>query len=210
MMKLILSGYLILNLLGTMKFELPQLPYSLDALEPVISKETLEYHYGKHLQAYIDNLNALIKDTPFENKKLEEIISASDGAVFNNAAQTWNHIFYFYTLSPTGGGEPKEKLKEAIDKKWGSFEHFKKEFSQAANSLFGSGWVWLTSDADGNLSIEKESNAGNPITRSLKPLLTIDVWEHAYYLDHQNRRAEYTKGIWDIIDWGKVEERYND
>lgn len=208
MMKLILSGYIILNLLGIMKFELPQLPYSLDALEPVISKETLEYHYGKHLQTYIDNLNTLIKDTPFENKKLEEIILTSDGAIFNNAAQTWNHIFYFYTLSPIGGGEPDGKLKEPIDKKWGSFENFKKEFSNAANSIFGSGWAWLASDSAGNLSIEKESNAGNPITKSLNPLLTIDVWEHAYYLDHQNRRAEYTKGIWDIIDWDKVEERY--
>lgn len=191
-----------------MKFELPQLPYAPDALEPAISKETLEYHYGKHLQSYINNLNTLIQGTPFENLKLEEIIRTSDGAVFNNAAQTWNHIFYFYTFSPAGNGQPGGKLLAAIEKKWGSFGQFKKEFSEAADTLFGSGWAWLASDDRGDLCILKESNAGNPLTRSLTPLLTFDVWEHAYYLDRQNRRAEYTQALWELIDWRKVEQRY--
>lgn len=191
-----------------MKFELPQLPYALNSLEPVITQNTMNYHYGKHLQTYIDNLNTLIVDTPFKGQKLETIVETSDGAIYNNAAQTYNHIFYFFTLSPIGGGEPQGKLAEAIAKHWGSFEKFKKEFSDAAVSIFGSGWAWLSCDATGKLFLSKDSNAGCPITKSLTPLLTIDVWEHAYYLDHQNRRAEYVKGIWDLIDWRKVEERY--
>lgn len=191
-----------------MKFELPQLPYALNSLEPVITQNTMNYHYGKHLQTYIDNLNTLIVDTPFKGQKLETIVETSDGAIYNNAAQTYNHIFYFFTLSPIGGGEPQGKLAEAIAKHWGSFEKLKKEFSDAAVSIFGSGWAWLSCDATGKLFLSKDSNAGCPITKSLTPLLTIDVWEHAYYLDHQNRRAEYVKGIWDLIDWRKVEERY--
>lgn len=191
-----------------MKFELPQLPYSLDSLAPSISKETMEYHYGKHLQTYIDNVNTLIKETPFENQELDTIVKTSDGAIYNNAAQAWNHIFYFNSLSPIGGGEPHGKLKEAIEKKWGSFNNFKKEFSDATISIFGSGWGWLSFDNKGNLIVTKSSNAGCPITESLSPLITIDVWEHSYYLDHQNRRAEYVNSIWDIIDWNKAEERY--
>ncbi len=191
-----------------MKFELPKLPYSLDSLAPAITRETLNYHYGKHLQTYIDNLNMLIVNTPFEKQKLEIIVETAEGSIYNNAAQTFNHIFYFNTLSPTGGGEPQGRLRKAIDKKWGNFEAFKREFSDSAVSIFGSGWMWLQCDITGKLSISKEGNAGCPITRSLIPLLTIDVWEHAYYLDHQNRRAEYVKAIWDIIDWRKAEERY--
>lgn len=191
-----------------MKFELPQLPYSLDSLAPSITKETMNYHYGKHLQTYIDNLNNLIVNTPFEKQKLETIVVTSEGGIYNNAAQAYNHIFYFDTLSPIGGGEPQGKLKEAIDKKWGSFEAFKKEFSDSAVSIFGSGWMWLQCDAEGKLSVSKEGNAGCPLTKSLIPLLTIDVWEHAYYLDKQNRRAAYVQSIWDIINWRKVEERY--
>ncbi|MEG0517292.1 MAG: superoxide dismutase [Bacteroidales bacterium] len=191
-----------------MKFELPQLPYSLDSLAPAITKETMDYHYGKHLQTYMDNLNTLIVNTPFEKQTLETIVETADGPIYNNAAQTYNHIFYFFTLSPIGGGEPQGYLREAIDKKWGSFEAFKKEFSNQAVSIFGSGWMWLQCDITGKLSISREHNAGCPITKALTPLMTIDVWEHAYYLSHQNRRAEYVKAIWDIIDWRKIEAKY--
>lgn len=189
-------------------FILPILPYASDALEPAISKQTIEYHYGKHLQTYINNLNGLITGTPFENMTLDEIVKKSDGATFNNAAQTWNHTFYFSSFKPGGYGEPSGHLAEEINKTWGSFEEFKKEFSAASISLFGSGWVWLAKDANGKLSIVKQANAGNPMTKGLTPILGFDVWEHAYYLDFQNRRADHIAALWGIIDWGVVSARY--
>lgn len=191
-----------------MKYELPQLPYAINALEPVISQKTIEFHHGKHHQTYVTNLNNLIAGTEFENSTLEEIIKKSDGAIFNNAAQVWNHTFYFFSFSPQGGGSPKGKLAEAIDKTWGSFENFQKEFNTAATTLFGSGWAWLVKDSAGTLSIVKESNAGNPLTKGLSPILTFDVWEHAYYLDYQNRRADYLTALWKLIDWDVVSARY--
>ena len=191
-----------------MTFELPKLPYALDALEPVISKTTLEFHYGKHHQAYVNNLNNLIKGTEFEDADLETIVKKSDGGIFNNGAQVWNHTFYFTSFSPNGGGTPKGKLAEAIDSTYGSFEKFKEEFSQAAATLFGSGWAWLVKKADGNLAIVKESNAGNPMTQGDTPILTCDVWEHAYYLDKQNARPKYIEDFWKIIDWDVVSERF--
>jgi len=191
-----------------MKFELVKLPYATDALEPVISKQTIEFHYGKHLQAYVNNLNNLIQGTKFENADLETIVKESDGAIFNNAGQTLNHNLYFLQFSPHGGGQPSGKLAEAINAAFGSFENFQKEFEAAGVGLFGSGWVWLAADKDGKLSITKENNAGNPLTKGLKPLLCFDVWEHAYYLDYQNRRADYLKALWKIIDWKVVESRY--
>nr|WP_321405333.1 superoxide dismutase [uncultured Carboxylicivirga sp.] len=191
-----------------MTFELPTLPYALDALEPVISKTTLEYHYGKHHQAYVNNLNNLIKGTEFENADLETIVKKSEGGIFNNGAQVWNHTFYFTSFSPNGGGSPKGKLAEAIDATFGSFDKFKEEFSQAAATLFGSGWAWLVKKADGTLAITKESNAGNPMTSGHTPILTCDVWEHAYYLDKQNARPKYIEDFWKIIDWDVVSERF--
>jgi len=191
-----------------MKYELPQLPYAINALEPVISQKTIEFHHGKHHQTYVTNLNNLIAGTEFENSTLEEIIKKSDGAIFNNAAQVWNHTFYFFSFSPQGGGSPKGKLAEAIDITWGSFENFQKEFNTAATTLFGSGWAWLVKDSAGTLSIVKESNAGNPLTKGLSPILTFDVWEHAYYLDYQNRRADYLTALWKLIDWDVVSARY--
>ncbi len=191
-----------------MKYELPQLPYAINALEPVISQKTIEFHHGKHHQTYVTNLNNLIAGTEFENSTLEEIIKKSNGAIFNNAAQVWNHTFYFFSFSPQGGGSPKGKLAEAIDKTWGSFENFQKEFNTAATTLFGSGWAWLVKDSAGTLSIVKESNAGNPLTKGLSPILTFDVWEHAYYLDYQNRRVDYLTALWKLIDWDVVSARY--
>jgi Fe-Mn family superoxide dismutase len=191
-----------------MKFELPKLPYAADALEPVISKQTIEYHYGKHLQTYITNLNKLIEGTKFENADLETIVRESDGGLFNNAGQTLNHNLYFLSFSPNGGGEPKGKLAEAISKQWGSFDEFKKEFNAAGAGLFGSGWVWLAKGADGKLSIEKEANAGNPVSKGLTPIFAFDVWEHAYYLDYQNRRADHLAEIWKILDWDAIGKRY--
>ncbi len=191
-----------------MNFQLPLLPFKNDALEPVIGLATIEFHYGKHHQAYVTNLNNLIKGTEFEEMTLEEIIKKSEGAVFNNAAQVWNHTFYFYSFKPGGGGSPKGALTGAIDKKWGSFENFVNEFNSAALTLFGSGWAWLVKDNSGELSIVKESNAGNPLVKGLTPILTFDVWEHAYYLDYQNRRADYLKSLWGIIDWDVVSARY--
>ncbi|MCL2131438.1 MAG: superoxide dismutase [Lentimicrobiaceae bacterium] len=191
-----------------MKFELIELPYARESLEPVISGQTIDFHYGKHLQAYVNNLNNLIQGTKFENADLETIVRESEGAIFNNAGQILNHNLYFTQFSPTGGGKPSGKLAEAIDAAWGSFENFQKEFEAAGVGLFGSGWVWLVADKDGNLSIVKEINAGNPLTKGLKPLLTFDVWEHAYYLDFQNRRADQLKSLWNIVDWKVVESRY--
>lgn len=191
-----------------MKFELIQLPYEANALEPIISQKTIEFHYGKHLQTYVNNLNNLIQGTKFENADLETIVKESDGGIFNNAAQTFNHNFYFQTFSPKGGGEPKGKLADAINAEWGSFDNFKKEFVAGGVSLFGSGWVWLSKDANGKLQITKESNAGTPLTKGLTPLLTFDVWEHAYYLDFQNRRADQLAELWKIVDWNVVEARF--
>ncbi|MCK9304444.1 MAG: superoxide dismutase [Bacteroidales bacterium] len=191
-----------------MKHELPRLPYPSDALIPVITKNTIEYHYGKHHQAYVNNLNSLISGTPFENMSLEEIIKKSDGGIFNNAAQVFNHTFYFSSFRPGGSNLPKGSLSAAIDAKWGSFDNFKKEFANAAATLFGSGWSWLVKNEKGELSIIKENNAGCPLTSGLVPILTFDVWEHAYYLDYQNRRADYITALWSIVDWEKVASRY--
>lgn len=191
-----------------MKYSQPQLPYAADALEPAISRRTVDFHYGKHEKAYIDNLNNLIEGTEFADLPLEEIIHDAKGPLFNNASQAWNHIFYFFSFSPDGGGEPEGELREAIDRDFGSFENFKKEFVDAGVKLFGSGWVWLSRDNDGKLLITQEGNAGNPITKGLTPILTFDVWEHAYYLDYQNRRADALNALWDIIDWPIVEGRY--
>jgi Fe-Mn family superoxide dismutase len=192
----------------TMTFEKVALPYATDALEPVISKKTIEFHYGKHHQAYVDNLNKLIVGTKFENSDLETIVKESDGAIFNNAGQTLNHNLYFTSFSPKGGGEPKGKLAEALNAQFGSFEKFKEDFTAAGVALFGSGWVWLAKDADGKLSINSESNAGNPIRKGLTPILGFDVWEHSYYLDYQNRRADHLKELWKIVDWDVVSQRY--
>lgn len=191
-----------------MKFSLPELPYAHNALEPIISEKTISFHYGKHHQTYVTNLNGLVEGTEFENSDLDTIVKKADGPMFNNAAQIWNHNFYFLSLTPNKGLVPSEKLAKAIDAVWGSFDNFKAEFNKATISVFGSGWGWLVADADGKLSIAKESNAGNPLTRGLIPLLTFDVWEHAYYIDYQNRRADYVAALWDLVDWDKVSARY--
>ncbi|MDE6154204.1 MAG: superoxide dismutase [Muribaculaceae bacterium] len=191
-----------------MKYTQPNLPYSNDALAPVISAETIDYHYGKHEKAYIDNLNKLIVGTEFEDMELEDVIRHAKGALFNNASQAWNHIFYFFSLSPDGGGEPHGALGDAIKKQFGSFDKFKEAFEDAGAKLFGSGWVWLSKDDDGKLVITQESNAGNPMTSGLTPILTFDVWEHAYYIDYRNMRAAYLKRLWDLVDWDIVESRY--
>ncbi len=191
-----------------MKFELVKLPYEANALEPVISKQTIELHHGKHLQAYVTNLNNLIPGTKFENTDIETIVRESDGAIFNNAGQILNHDLYFTQFSPKGGGEPTGKLAEAIKATWGSFESFKSEFEAAGVSLFGSGWAWLAKDKDGKLVITKEANGSNPVKNGLTPILGFDVWEHSYYLDYQNRRADHLKALWQIIDWEVVGKRY--
>jgi len=191
-----------------MAFELPKLPYATDALAPVISQKTIEFHYGKHHQAYVTNLNNLVTGTKFENATLEEIIKSADGGIFNNGAQVWNHTFYFLSFKPNGGGEPKGALATAINKSFGSFADFKEQFSKAALTQFGSGWAWLSKKADGSLVITQESNAGNPLKAGLQPILTCDVWEHAYYLDYQNRRPDYVKAFWDILDWDVISKRF--
>lgn len=191
-----------------MKFEQPRLPYSIDALQPAISPTTIDYHYGKHERAYIDTLNKLIEGTPYADMSLEDIIVKSDGKLFNNASQAWNHIFYFFQFSPYGLKEPNGTLRGKIEAAFGSFDEFKKKFEDAGATLFGSGWVWLAADANGDLQILQSGNAGNPMTDGLRPLLTFDVWEHAYYLDYQNRRAEYLHKLWDIIDWDIISMRY--
>lgn len=191
-----------------MKFELIQLSYAANALEPVISKATIDFHYGKHLQAYVNNLNGLIPGTKFENMPLEQIVAESDGAIFNNAGQVLNHNLYFTEFSPNGGGQPTGKLAEAINTQWGSFENFQKEMTAAGVGLFGSGWVWLAKDKEGKLSITKESNGSNPVTKGLTPILGFDVWEHSYYLDYQNRRVDHLNEIWKIVDWDIVGKRY--
>ncbi|MDE5955715.1 MAG: superoxide dismutase [Bacteroidales bacterium] len=189
-----------------MIFTLPPLPYATDALEPVMSRETIEYHYGKHLQTYIDNLNRLIAGTPYEEANLEEIILNADGPIFNNAAQAWNHTFFFNSLTPEHTEMP-EKVRKVIERDFGSVETFKEKFQKAAVDLFGSGWAWLAKDKEGRLHILQEPNAGNPLKSGYKPLLTIDVWEHAYYIDYRNKRAVFAEKFWEIVNWNKVAER---
>ncbi|HPE99759.1 MAG TPA: superoxide dismutase [Bacteroidales bacterium] len=191
-----------------MKFELPPLPWAADALEPIISAKTIEFHYGKHHQAYVNNLNNLLPGSPFENAPLEQIVVEAEGGIFNNAAQVWNHTFYWNCLTPKGGGQPTGDLMDAIVRDFGSFEEFQKQFTQAAATLFGSGWAWLSADEDGKLIISQESNAGNPMRKGLEPLLTCDVWEHAYYLDKQNQRPDYIADFWKLVDWEAVSDRY--
>ncbi len=197
------------NTTNVMKHELPPLPYATDALEPVISKQTMELHWGKHLQTYINNLNNLIVGTKFENADLETICRESDGGIYNNGAQAWNHAFYFNTFSPKAKHAPTGALADAINKTFGSFDAFKEQFTKQGLGLFGSGWVWLSKKDDGTLVITQESNAGNPIRSGLTPLLGLDVWEHAYYVDYQNRRADHLQKVWDIIDWAVVEKRFS-
>ncbi len=187
-----------------MAIELPPLPYARDALAPHLSAETLDFHYGKHHQAYVTNLNNLIKGTEFENASLEEIVKKSSGGMFNNAAQIWNHTFYWNGFSPKGGGEPTGKLADAIAKSFGSFQQFKDEFSKVAIGTFGSGWGWLTAKADGSLALASTSNAATPLTGADRPLLTCDVWEHAYYIDYRNLRAKYVESFWNLVNWDFV------
>lgn len=191
-----------------MRYEKPILPYECDALAPMISAQTVQYHYGKHTSAYLDNLNKLIVGTPYEQMPLEQIITTASGALFNNAAQAWNHIFYFFSFIPGGSAEPQGELRKAIDRDFGSFEAFKERFVNAGVGLFGSGWVWLSYDRTRKLVISALPNAGNPIRDGLTPLLTFDVWEHAYYLDYQNRRGEALNALWQIVNWDKVAQRF--
>ncbi len=184
-----------------MAFTLPELPYAMDALAPTISKETLEFHYGKHHQAYVTNLNNLIAGTEFESASLEDIVKKSSGGVFNNAAQVWNHTFYWNSMSPNGGGEPAGKLADAINAKWGSVAAFKEAFNKSAAGNFGSGWTWLVKKADGSLDIVNTSNAATPLTTSDVALLTCDVWEHAYYIDYRNARPKYLESFWSLVNW---------
>ncbi len=191
-----------------MKHKLIQLPYEANALEPMISKETIGFHHGKHHQAYVNNLNNLIAGTPFEDMPLEEIVKTAEGGIFNNAGQILNHNMYFLQFRPAqADNNPVGKIAEAINAQFGSFEAFKEEFAKKGASLFGSGWVWLSMDQDGKLVITQETNAGNPLRKGLKPLLTFDVWEHAYYIDYQNRRPDYLSAMWSIVNWDVVNER---
>ena len=210
MLNLIVS-LLILPLMATdtakqARFTPKDLPYAYDALAPQVSEETLRFHHDKHYVGYVNKLNELIVDTPYAEQPLEDIVVSADGAIFNNAAQTWNHTFFFLTLTPDQQPMP-EKLAAALARDFGSVEAFREAFTKAAVGLFGSGWTWLAQQPDGKLVIVAESNAGNPMTRGLKPLLTVDVWEHAYYIDYRNRRAEFVKNWWDLVDWQKVADR---
>ena len=191
-------------------FKLIDLPYALDALEPVISARTLEFHYGKHLQAYVDNLNKLLPGSGLEELPLEKIVAKASGALFNNAGQVLNHNLYFTQFAPSSSvmPGPAGHLLAQIEKQWGSFNAFKAEFEAKGVGLFGSGWVWLSAQPDSSLVITQEPNAGNPVTKGLKPLLTFDVWEHAYYLDYQNRRAAHLDALWKIVNWNEIEIRY--
>ena len=190
------------------KFELIQLPYEADALAPVISAETIGFHYGKHLQAYVNNLNNLLPGSGFEGLSLEEIVVKSEGGIFNNAGQILNHNLYFTQFkAPAKENVPTGKIADAINAQFGSFDAFKAEFEKKGATLFGSGWVWLSSDKDGKLVITQETNAGNPLTKGLNPLLTFDVWEHAYYIDFQNRRPDYLSSLWQIINWDEINNR---
>jgi Fe-Mn family superoxide dismutase len=192
-----------------MAFELPALPYAKNRLVPHISEETLEYHYGKHHQTYVTNLNNLIPGTEFEGLSLEEIIVKSSGPIFNNAAQVWNHTFYWNSLLPNGGGEPTGALADAINTTFGSFEKFKEEFTKCAITTFGSGWAWLVKNADGTLALVSTSNAGCPLTTGQKPLLTCDVWEHAYYIDYRNARPAYLEAFWALVNWDFAAANYS-
>jgi len=191
-----------------MAHELPPLPYPNDALEPVISAETIEYHYGKHHQTYVNNLNNLIPGTEFENLPLEEIVQKSSGGIFNNAAQVWNHSFYWNCLSPEGGGAPSGPLAAAIDKAFGSFDEFKSQFAKSAATNFGSGWTWLVKNDDGSVEIVNTSNAATPLADGRQVLLTVDVWEHAYYIDYRNARPKYLEEIWKLVNWDFVAQNY--
>lgn len=191
-----------------MEHTLPPLPYPMDALQPHISRETLEYHYGKHHQAYVTNLNNLIKGTDFENASLEDIIKKSSGGVFNNSAQVWNHTFFWNCMKPNGGGAPSGTVADAINAKWGSFDKFKEEFNKSAISNFGSGWTWLVKKADGSVDIVNTSNAGTPLTSADKALLTCDVWEHAYYIDYRNARAKFVEAFWNLANWDFVAKNF--
>lgn len=191
-----------------MIFALPKLPYELTALQPYISAKTLEFHYGKHHQAYVNNLNNLVQGTRFENSDLETIVKESDGAIYNNAAQVWNHSFYFDSLGPQSSYSPDGKFAEAIKDSFGSMADLKEAIIKAGVSLFGSGWVWLVKNPQGSLEILQEGNAGNPMRKGLEPVLTCDVWEHAYYLDYQNRRLDHINALWNVIDWQKIEKRF--
>jgi Fe-Mn family superoxide dismutase len=192
-----------------MEHKLPVLPYPQDALTPIISAETLEYHYGKHHKTYVDNLNKLIPGTEYENLSLEEIIKkAPAGGIFNNAAQIWNHTFYWNCLTPNGGGDPEGAVANGINKSFGSFLQFKEKFSAAATTLFGSGWAWLVKNNDDSLEIVAAGNAGNPLKDGKKPLLTCDVWEHAYYIDYRNARAKYVEAFWKIVNWKFVDQNW--
>lgn len=192
-----------------MIFTLPPLPYAMDALEPVMSQQTLEYHYGKHLQTYVDNLNRLTEGTLYSDASLEQLILSTTGPIFNNAAQVWNHTFFFDTLTPEQSKMPSE-LEFALTRDFGSVEEFKNKFKKAATDIFGSGWAWLAQDSTGTLHIIQESNAGNPLRAGYKPLMTIDVWEHAYYIDYRNRRAEFIDKLWTLINWKKVARRMHE
>ena len=191
-----------------MEHSLPPLPYAMDVLAPHISKETLEFHYGKHHQTYVTNLNNLIKGGEFENTTLEDIVKKSSGGIFNNAAQVWNHSFYWNGLKPSGGGAPGGALAEAINKKWGSFDDFKKAFQASAVGNFGSGWTWLVKKPDGSVDIVNTSNAATPLTGADKPLLTCDVWEHAYYIDYRNARAKYLDAFWSLVNWAFASKNF--
>jgi len=191
-----------------MAHELPPLPYAKNALEPYISAETLDFHHGKHHQAYVTNLNNLIPGTEFEKASLEDIILKSSGGIFNNAAQIWNHTFYWNSLKPNGGGAPTGALADAINKTFGSFDKFKEEFTKTAVTTFGSGWAWLVKHADGSLGLVSTSNAGCPLTQGLKPLLTCDVWEHAYYIDFRNARPKYVEEFWNLVNWDFVAKNF--
>jgi Fe-Mn family superoxide dismutase len=187
---------------------LPRLPYEMDALQPYISKETLEYHYGKHHLAYVNKLNELIVNTEFANASLEDTIMKSSGGIFNNAAQIWNHTFYWHCLTPNSSGEPSGKLADAITKKFGSFDEFKKQFTQTAITTFGSGWAWLVKTEDGNVELMSTSNADLPMKHNKQALLTCDVWEHAYYIDYRNARPSYLDNFWKIVNWDFVAEKF--
>jgi Fe-Mn family superoxide dismutase len=192
-----------------MTFELPALPYAKDALAPHISAETIEYHYGKHHQTYVTNLNNLVPGTEFEGLSLEEIIKKSSGGIFNNAAQVWNHTFYWNSLSPNGGGAPTGGLANAIDRTFGSFDKFKEEFTKCAVTTFGSGWAWLVKNANGSLELVSTSNAGCPLTAGQTPILTCDVWEHAYYIDFRNLRPKYLEAFWALVNWEFANANYD-
>jgi superoxide dismutase, Fe-Mn family len=191
-----------------MEHTLPPLPYAKDALQPTMSAETLEYHYGKHHQAYVTNLNNLIKGTEYENMPLEEIIKKSQGGVFNNSAQVWNHTFFWNCMKPNGGGAPTGPVGDAINAKWGSFDKFKEEFQKSAVGNFGSGWTWLVKKTDGTVDIVNTSNAGTPLTTENKALLTVDVWEHAYYIDYRNARPKFVESWWNIVNWDFVNQNF--